>query len=186
MGCLGVETAEARGSLSVVSNLGTFAHRKCRQKRCLCLQGRLLKKTKPKTVLMEGWVASSMLSSKDRSYTVGLWRREAENLSREIPPSMWELASSFIVDDDVDFIVEQGPNDHVRIANKDSGGSRVLASLQQKLDWIKVVIQGRKESSAIKVLLCKPDDLGSNSGTHIKVRCGRYICNASIPTERWE
>lgn len=137
VGCLGVEALEARGSLSVISNLGTFAHGKCRQKRCLCPQGRLLKKTKPKKVLMEGLgsLKHALSSSKDMSYTVGLWRREAENLSSKIPPSMCELASSsFIVGEDVDFIVEKGPNDHARIANKDSGGSRELASLQQKFD----------------------------------------------------
>lgn len=78
-----------------------------------------------------GSLEHALSSSKD---TVGLWRREAENLSRIIPPSMRELASSFIVDEDVEFIVEKGPKDHARIANKDSGGSRVLAPLQQKLD----------------------------------------------------
>lgn len=63
---------------------------------------------------------------------------------------MCVLASSFIVDEDVEFIMEKGPKDHARIANKDSGGSRVLVSLQQKLDWIKVAIQNRKDSSAVK------------------------------------
>lgn len=81
-----------------------------------------------------GSLEHALSSSKDMSDTVELWRREAENLSGKIPPSMRELASSFIVDEDVEFIVEKGPKDHARIANKDSGGSRVLASLQQELD----------------------------------------------------
>lgn len=82
-----------------------------------------------------GSLKHALSSSKDMSYTVGLRRREAENLSNKIPPNMCELArSSFIVGEDVDFIVEKGPKDHARIANKDSEGSRVFASLQQKLD----------------------------------------------------
>ena len=66
-----------------------------------------------------GSLEHALSSSKDMSYTVGLWRREAENLSRKIPPSMRELTSSFIVDEDVEYIVEKGPKDHARIANKD-------------------------------------------------------------------